>query len=150
MDSEKLFTIHKYIMIFTFYILLPIGMLIAIFRSKIGEKWYTYHKHIMLSVLVLAFIGICISLYAKDLEGEKNIHDLSTRHGIIGVLLVVLLLLNIGWAIIVRRYVKEEGSWLTRSMWLNGHRVFGTLIVITLIYNLYLGNKIYNERFLTK
>jgi cytochrome b561 len=104
----------------------------------------------MLSVLLLAFIGISISLYAKDLEGEKNIHSLSTRHGLIGILLVILLLLNITWAIIVRRYVKDEGSWLTRSMWLNGHRVFGTLIVITLIYNLYLGNKIYDERFLKK
>jgi len=150
MNSEKLFTIHKYIMIITFYILLPIGMTFAIFRSKIGTTWYTYHKHIMLSVLLLAFIGISISLYAKDLEGEKNIHSLSTRHGLIGILLVILLLLNIGWAIVVRRYVKDEGSWLTRPMWLNGHRVFGTLIVITLIYNLYLGNKIYDERFLKK
>jgi cytochrome b561 len=104
----------------------------------------------MLSVLLLAFIGISISLYAKDLEGEKNTHSLSTRHGIVGILLVVLLLLNIGWAIIIRRYVKDEGSWLTRTMWLNGHRIFGTLIIITLVYNLYLGNKIYNERFLKK
>jgi hypothetical protein len=150
MNSEKLFTIHKYIMIITFYILLPIGMTFAIFRSKIGKNWYTYHKNTMLTVLLFAFIGISISLYAKDLEGEKNIHSLSTRHGLIGILLVILLLLNIAWAIIVRRYVKDEGSWLTRPMWLNGHRILGTLIVITLIYNLYLGNKIYNERFLKK
>jgi hypothetical protein len=86
---------------------------------------------------------------AKDNESEKNIHPLSTRHGIIGVILVALLLLNVGWAIIVRRYVKDEDSILTRSMWLNGHRAFGTLIVIFLVYNLYLGNKIYNERFLS-
>ena len=150
MNSEKLFTIHKYIMIITFYILLPIGMTFAIFRSKIGKNWYTYHKNTMLTVLLFAFIGISISLYAKDLEGEKNIHSLSTRHGLVGILLVILLLLNISWAIIVRRYVKDEGSWLTRPMWLNGHRVLGTLIVITLVYNLYLGNKIYNERFVKK
>ena len=150
MNSEKLFTIHKYIMIITFYILLPIGMTFAIFRSKIGKNWYTYHKHTMLTVLLLAFIGISISLYAKDLEGEKNIHSLSTRHGLVGILLVILLLLNITWAIVIRRYVKDEGSWLTRPMWLNGHRVLGTLIVITLVYNLYLGNKIYNERFVKK
>jgi cytochrome b561 len=150
MNSEKLFTIHKYIMIITFYILLPIGITIAIFRSKIGQNWYTYHKHTMLTVLLFAFIGIFISLYAKDSEGEKNIHPLSTIHGIVGTILVVLLLLNVGWAIIVRRYVKDEGSWLTRRMWLNGHRVFGSLIVIILVYNLYLGNKIYNKRFLNK
>ena len=150
MNSEKLFTIHKYIMIITFYILLPIGMTFAIFRSKIGKNWYTYHKHTMLTVLLFSFIGISISLYAKDLESEKNIHTLSTRHGLVGILLVILLLLNITWAIVIRRYVKDEGSWLTRPMWLNGHRVLGTLIVITLVYNLYLGNKIYNERFLKK
>jgi len=149
MNSQKLFTIHKFIMYFTFYFLLPLGIVIAIFRRKIGNNWYTYHKNIMLSVLTLAFIGIMISLYAKDNESEKNIHPLSTRHGIIGVILVALLLLNVGWAIIVRRYVKDEDSILTRSMWLNGHRAFGTLIVIFLVYNLYLGNKIYNERFLS-
>jgi hypothetical protein len=68
-------------------------------------------------------------------SSEKNIHPLSTRHGIIGVILVALLLLNVGWAIIIRRYVKDEDSILTRSMWLNGHRAFGTLIVIFLVYN---------------
>jgi hypothetical protein len=68
MNSQKLFTIHKFIMYFTFYFLLPLGIVIAIFRRKIGNNWYTYHKNIMLSVLTLAFIGIMISLYAKDNE----------------------------------------------------------------------------------
>jgi hypothetical protein len=147
MDSKKLFTVHKFLMYFTFCILLPIGILIALFRSRIGNNWYTYHKHIMLSVLIGAFIGILISLYAKDLEGEVNTHKLSTRHGIIGVIVVVLLLLNIMWAIVVRRYVKDENSKLTRTMWLNGHRTFGTLILIFVIYNVYLGSTIYSDRF---
>jgi cytochrome b561 len=148
MDSQKLFNLHRQIMLFAFYILLPIGISIPLFfRKQIGQNWYAYHKHIMISVSILSFIGIMISLYTKDNEPEKNINSMSTRHGILGILLVILIILNIGWAIIIRRYINDENSKLTRKNWLYGHRIFATLIVIGLIYNLSLGKQIYNQRF---
>lgn len=101
----------------------------------------------MFSVLILAFISICMSLYAKDSEKEINQHSRSTRHGIVGILLVILVICQMAWAIIIRRYVNDSDSGLTRHQWLIGHRIFGTLIVIILLYNGYLGYQIYKDRF---
>lgn len=128
-------------------ILLPIGICMPIFKNKVGDNWYTYHKHIMFSVLIISFIGICVSLYTKDLEGETNRHPQSTRHGLIGILLFILVLCQVSWAIIIRRYINDDGAGLTRHQWLIGHRIFSLLIIITLFYNGYLGYKIYSERF---
>ncbi len=144
MELSTYYTIHRYIMIVAFVILLPIGICMPIFKKKVGDNWYTYHKHIMLSVLILSFIGICISLYAKDLEGESNVHSLSTFHGLIGIFLVILVLCNIAWAIIMRR-----STLLSHSKWLTGHRIFAILIVVSIIVNAYLGYSIYKDRFLT-
>ena len=148
MELSTNYTIHRYLMILAFMILLPIGICMPIFKNKVGENWYTYHKHIMFSVLIFSFIGICISLYTKDLEGETNRHPHSTQHGLIGILLFILVVCQIAWAIIIRRYINDSGSGLTRKHWLIGHQIFGSLIVITLFYNGYLGYKIYKDRFL--
>ena len=144
MELSTYYTIHRYIMIVAFIILLPIGICMPIFKKKIGNNWYTYHKHIMLSVLILSFIGICISLYAKDLEGESNVHPLSTFHGLIGIFLVILVLCNIAWAIIMRR-----STLLSHSKWLAGHRIFALLIITSILINAYLGYSIYKDRFRT-
>ena len=144
MDLSTYYTIHRYIMIIAFLILLPIGICMPIFKKKVGDNWYTYHKHIMFTVLILSFIGICVSLYAKDLEGETNAHPLSTFHGLIGILLVILVLCNITWAIVMRR-----STLLSHSQWLTGHRIFASLIIISILVNAYLGYSIYKARFMT-
>ena len=160
MELSTLYNIHRYLMIIAFMILLPIGICMPIFKDKVGENWYSYHKHIMFSVLIISFIGICVSLYTKDQEGETNRHPHSTRHGLIGILLFILVVCQMAWAIIVRRYVNDSGSGLThgvetvenrltRQQWLIGHRILGSLIVIALLYNGYLGYTIYRDRFLS-
>ena len=112
-------------------------------KKYVGENWYTYHKNIMLSVVGLMFIGIMVSLYTREKDKEKR--QLGVRHGTLGIIIFILLLVQIWWAIVIRKQVstKSEQRLLSKKTWLNMHRVFATLIVSLIFYQLYLGLKIY-------
>lgn len=140
MELKKLYNIHRFIMLIAFLILLPIGIGYAFYKQKWSENWYSIHKSIMGSVAFLSVIGIFISLYTKDTEGNKNMNKYSTIHGTIGLILVCFLLFQLYWAIVVRRVIE-------RPNWLLGHRINASIIVMLVLYNLYLGYTIYIDRF---
>jgi len=143
MEIKNLYTIHRIIMVIATCILLPIGLFMSLGKKYVGENWYTYHKNIMLSVVGLMFIGIMVSLYTREKDKEKR--QLGVRHGTLGIIIFILLLVQIWWAIVIRKQVstKSEQRLLSKKTWLNMHRVFATLIVSLIFYQLYLGLNIY-------
>lgn len=141
MELKQLYNVHRIIMLIAFLILLPIGIGYAIYKRNWSDNWYTIHKSIMGTVVFLSVIGIFISLYTKDSEGNKNMNKYSTRHGTVGIVLVCFLLFQLYWAVVVRREIE-------RPQWLLGHRINAIVIVTLVLYNVYLGYKIYSERFI--
>lgn len=109
-------------------ILLSVGLYYAIKRP---EGWFFKHRAFMFSFYVLIFIGALIALYQTEWLSKKR-PTLSMIHGIIGLTLLILVTMQVGWAIVVRKHV--EGS-----TFLGLHRLLAGGIVMLAITSLILG-----------
>ena len=126
------FNIHAIVMAFALLVVFPIGLVMS--RFKPIKSWYKYHKLAMLTTAILIFSGVIYGLYYKDTL-EENTTDISVYHSGTGIALLTVLLLQLWWAIVMRRYLKGNKWWLII------HRTFAALITLLVLTQLYLGNK---------
>jgi cytochrome b561 len=148
MEIEKLYLIHGIVMGITIFILLPLGLFMSLGRKYVGDNWYVYHKNIMLSVAVMMFIGVMISLYTKEKEKKDMKHKLGLRHGTLGIIIFILILIQIWWGIVMRKEVstKTEERLIKKESWLIIHKIFAFTIVCLVSYQIYLGINIYKDK----
>ncbi len=126
------FYVHGSVMAFALLVVFPIGLVMSIFKPI--KNWYKYHKLAMLTTASLIFLGVIYGLYHKDNLPEST-NDISVYHSGVGIALLILILLQLWWAIVMRRYLKGNKWWLIT------HRIFATLITIFIILQIYLGTK---------
>ena len=138
MDTKTLYSIHGTIMGFALLVVFPIGLIMSI--GRVSKDWYIYHKYSMGITTFLLFCGILLSLYTKDTESETSLTTLSAIHGSLGVFLVIMLLTQLWWAVVMRRFLGKE----KRSFWEKGHIVIAITVIILVVCQLYLGLKVIN------
>jgi len=136
MSSNKLFTIHAIIMSIAIFIVFPFALVMSI--GKIVDNWYNYHKYAMFLTTFLIFCGVLLSLFAKDLQSEKNLSGISALHGTLGIILLILFIIQLWWAIVMRRYLHSKNK---RNIWLVGHVLIAISIVSLVIFQVYFGYK---------
>jgi len=136
MSSNKLFIIHAIIMSIAIFIVFPFALVMSI--GKVVDNWYNYHKYAMFLTTFLIFCGVLVSLYAKDLQSEKNLSGISVLHGTLGIILLILFIIQLWWAIVMRRYLHTKNK---RTVWLVGHIVLAISIVSLVIFQVYFGYK---------
>ncbi len=136
MSSNNLFIIHAIIMSIAIFIVFPFALVMSI--GKIVDNWYNYHKYAMFLTTFLIFCGVLLSLFAKDLQSEKNLSGTSALHGTLGILLLILFIIQLWWAIVMRRYLHNLNK---RSTWLIGHIIIAISIITLVIFQVYFGYK---------
>ena len=136
MSSNKLFIIHAIIMSIAIFIVFPFALVMSI--GKVVDNWYNYHKYAMFLTTFLIFCGVLVSLYAKDLQSEKNLSGTSVLHGTLGIILLILFIIQLWWAIVMRRYLHNLNK---RTVWLVGHILIAISIVSLVIFQVYFGYK---------
>ncbi len=136
LSVNNLFIIHAIIMSIAIFITFPFALVMSI--GKVVDNWYTYHKYAMFLTTFLIFCGVLLSLFAKDLQSEKNLSGMSALHGTLGIILLILFIIQLWWAIVMRRYLHQLNK---RKTWLVGHILIAILIVILIILQVYFGSK---------
>jgi len=126
------FYVHGSVMAFALLVVFPIGLVMSIFKPI--KNWYKYHKLAMLTTASLIFLGVIYGLYHTVILPAST-NDISVYHSGVGIALLILILLQLWWAIVMRRYLKGNKWWLIT------HRIFATLITIFIILQIYLGTK---------
>jgi predicted permease len=121
--------IHIMLQTLAFFVLFPLGVIIAAFRSVIGQSWLFWHVCFQLlgSVCVVAAVMV-ISM------ASKKHHNHTYTHRLLGKVVVSLIVIELIWAFIGRRIV----PW---NVWLTIHVVLATLILACGWANIYLGVK---------
>lgn len=121
-----------------FLVLFPIGGTIALLRHKIGPGWLKYHIFFQLLATFVVFAAAAIQVLKwkqkKNIE-VKETKTLSPRlltHVVIGSMVGILLILQLIWAFVARRYV----PW---NVWYYTHITMATLILTGGLANLYIG-----------
>ena len=136
MSSNKLFIIHAIIMSIAIFIVFPFALVMSI--GKVVDNWYNYHKYAMFLTTFLIFCGVLVSLYAKDLQSEKNLSGTSVLHGTLGIILLILFIIQLWWAIVMRRYLHNLNK---RTVWLVGHILIAISIISLVFFQVYFGYK---------
>ena len=134
MNAKGLYATHGLIMAVALLILLPIGIYYAIAKP---QGWYSKHKAIQMTVLALVAVAVGISLYTRAYVDQQKSKE-GLWHGMIGITLLVLLILQIAWGIIGNPNV-------TRQTYLTVHRSLAVLIVGLVLIQVYLGYKVWSR-----
>jgi uncharacterized membrane protein YbjE (DUF340 family) len=136
----NLYALHGILQIVAFAILFPLGILVAVFRDLVGERWFSLHIGIQTTAIVTVFVALVIAAIAnynkdnnKDNEKkDKNDTTPIPTHVIVDSIVVVIILCQLVWAIYLRHIVP-------RPMWLVMHIILATGIILAGWTNLYLG-----------
>ncbi len=141
MSSNKLFIVHAIIMSIAIFIVFPFALVMSI--GRVVDDWYAYHKYAMFITTFLIFCGVLLALYTKDLQSEKSLTNTSALHSTLGIVLLILFIVQLWWAIVMRKYLHLKNK---RKTWLVGHIIFAILIVVLVILQVYFGSKILKNR----
>ena len=136
----NLFAIHGILQLITFAVLFPLGILIAIFRERVGPNWFKLHVGIQITgslTLLSALIIVSIAKKQKQKEDNDSITHLPA-HVIVGRIVVILVILQLIWAIAFRHIIP-------RPIWFAIHMVLATGIITVGWTNLYLGYRHYKN-----
>lgn len=144
-NNINLTELHGWMQRIAFLVLFPIGGAIALFRHKIGDGWLKYHVFFQLLATCVVYAAIGVQLYKWHLRKQQQspkeqkkpikFSPLLLTHVILGSIVSGVILLQIIWAYVGRRYV----FWTT---WYYVHVALACVIVVGGITNLYLGHKI--------
>jgi hypothetical protein len=85
----------------------------------------------MFSFAILVIIGAFIALYQTEWLSKKR-SALSMVHGIVGIMLLVFVIMQVGWAIVVRKHVSG-------NVFLGVHRLLAGGIVMLALVGMILG-----------
>lgn len=143
----NLFMIHGILQVIAFAILFPLGILVAIFRDYVGDRWFMYHVTLQLTATAAVFVAVAIAAVAiaastkkkeKEKEENKTPKNKTSTHVIVGFVLVGLICLQILWAMYFRHIVP-------RPIWYVIHMILATVIILLGWANLYLGYRHYQN-----
>lgn len=129
------YQIHGLLQSIVFFILYPLGALIAVFRNQIGPSWRPYHVGIQLTASVLFFIAISIVAYASYGKPKEKSSQIRTLHRWNGRLIALLIVTQLFWAYQGRNYVE----WMT---WYYVHMSLSASILLLGWTNIYLARMI--------
>ena len=116
--TTVLYTIHGVIELIA-VTLLAMGLFYAVRKP---DGWFAKHRRCMFAFVALATLGLFVSLYTTEWKTTKPRSELSMIHGVLGVMLVVMLFLQLMWAIVVRKHI-------SRPTYKKVHRGIATVIV---------------------
>lgn len=125
------YQIHGLLQSIVFFILYPLGALIAVFRNQIGPSWRPYHVGIQLTASTLFFIAIGMVAYASYGKPKKESSQIRTLHRWNGRLIALLIVTQLFWAYQGRNYVE----WMT---WYYIHISLSASILLLGWTNIYL------------
>jgi len=128
--AKQLYTIHGMLMGLAVVLLLT-GVYYALAKP---QGWYNKHRALQLTATALVAIAVGVSLYTRSyIDQIKNASGV--KHGIAGVALLVVLILNVAWGIIGNPNVSRETFFKV-------HRLLGTVIVVLIVYQFNTGYKV--------
>lgn len=105
------YQIHGGLQALVFFIILPIGALVALFRNWIGESWRPIHVAFQLTGVALFFVAISIAAYMGSKKPkDKETSTYRKSHKWIGRVLVLVILFQLIWAYQGRNWV-EWNTW---------------------------------------
>ena len=129
----NLYNLHGLLQTIAFFVLYPLGALIAYFREHVGSNWKIFHLSIQLLATLLVFIAVIIVISIK--KGNKQDKPIINKvHTKLGPLVVLLIIIQLVWAFLGRKLV----DWTT---WYYTHITLSGLIIIGGVTNVFLGIK---------
>lgn len=142
MNIQLLYTLHGLLQEIAFLVLFPIGIIIALCKLYIGSKWFILHILFQTVGIVCVISAVLIMAYAKYLEKPTNKSSRKSipLHVYIGIAIVILILFQVVWAVLMRDKID-------RNIWTRIHIILASIILILGWTNLYLGYKLYKNRF---
>lgn len=143
-NYDTLIQVHGSLMSIAFLILLPIGILLALFGKSMGRKWFVMHW-IFNGILAgsCIFVSFIIVIYAH-VKYNLTTHFSFNFHSIFGLIIVLLVYIQISAGIIVHFYDRTK---ILERLILIFHKIFGRLIFIFGIINIYYGLMFYKDIF---
>ena len=143
MQIKTLYTLHGLLQASAFLLLFPIGILIALSKAYIGNRWFILHIIFQTLGICCVFTAIALMAYAQYLKTKaQNAKPAETKkplptHVIVGIIIVILIILQVIWAVFLRHTINRE-------IWVNIHILLAILILTLGWTNLYLGYALYN------
>jgi hypothetical protein len=129
----NLYYLHGLLQTIAFFVLFPLGALIAYFREHVGSNWKVFHVSIQLLATLLVFSAVIIVISIK--KGNKQDKPIINKvHTKLGPLIVLVIIIQLVWAFLGRKLV----DWTT---WYNTHMILSGLIITGGITNVILGMK---------
>lgn len=143
-NYDTLIQTHGSLMSISFLILLPIGILLALFGKSLGPRWFTMHW-IFNSVLAgsCIFVAFILVVYAH-IQYNITPHFSFNFHSIFGLIIVLLVYLQISAGVIVHFFDRTK---TLEKIVLIFHKIFGRVIITSGIINIYYGLMFYNDIF---
>ena len=134
----NLYAVHGVLQALAFGVLFPLGMAVALYRDSIGYNWFRLHVGIQAIAVITMFIAVaCVVIEKINRDTTYTYIEKTTpTHVVVGGLVVLLVCIQILWALVIRRFVPY-------SIWYNGHVILALGIVITGWINIYLGYRHY-------
>lgn len=132
-------SIHGILQTVAFLLLLPIGVAIAVLRHHIGPGWLKYHVFFQLLATLVVFTASGLQFYKwyqrrKESRAapKRTISPKLLTHIVLGSTVTVLLILQVFWAYLGRRYFE----WMT---WYYVHVALASIIILGGLTNLWIG-----------
>ena len=130
----NLFAVHGILQCIAFGILFPLGILVALLRNYVGEKWFTFHVGIQLTAVATVFVALIIASIATAYKPKQPSPRPTPTpvHVIVGYVILGLIIFQLVWAMGLRHVID-------RPLWYAIHMILASCIIVGGWTNLYLG-----------
>lgn len=136
------YKLHGTLQAIAFLLLFPIGVLIALFRERIGPSWRTYHVIFQLTATLTVVVAISSVVYAnrqqpkKETSEEENPSALRRIHKILGPIVASLILVQLLWAFFGRKLMMDWNRWYQIHITLSGSILLGGITNVLIGLNM--------------
>lgn len=120
-------SIHGTLQQLAFFVLFPIGAVIAIARHHIGDGWLKYHVFFQLFATITVLMAVALQFVKRRKRDTKDPKMLS--HIALGSAVTLLLILQVMWAFFGRHLT----DWMT---WYRIHIALATIIFVGGVTNI--------------
>jgi amino acid transporter len=130
--------VHALLQVIAFCVVLPAGVLIAIFRQYIGAIWLPLH--IACQLIGSAMVLVAVALMRMSHKDHDDDHEDKKfdPHKIVGYTVLALIIVELLWALVARRFVPYV-------LWLWIHVFLAFAILAGGWLNIYLALKMRNR-----